>query len=604
MKRLTDIFIKKPLQSVLWLCFTIGLLQLISVRWWDNNWQDMISSDAFGYYAYLPSTFIYHDFQYGYAKEMQDTYHAHDQSPYFFAPSHDGKLVNKYYVGTALCMLPFFIIAHITTLLTGYQPDGFSFWYAVFISFGTLCYTIVGLYFLAKALLLKKYTIRPISFVIACLFLCTNLYYYSVHEAAMSHAYSFFFISLFIYLVLSFQEKRRTLLLLGISLGMIIAIRPSNLIIITALPFLLENKESLFDWFKRVFSKPKNLILPIFLLLLPIGIQSVFYYLQCGKFWVYAYQGESFDFAQPHIMASLFSAERGMFVWTPWMLLLIPSIIISIIKKIYIIISFTFFFILIFYLLSSWHIWFYGGGFGLRPYIDFYPVFAFMIMYGITDLLGFNIVKPFLFLFAACCLFLNLFQQYQYRLSIIPYMGVTQKSYWQVFLQTGKQFRFMMSPDKDVLVDTFSVGKGIWFSNHFDGDTVWRKTNSLADKISYSAPFSIHLNQSNLYSPVLSFRLTDSLSVVNYVVVKAMIFQQNVRHNTQVVLSVENEDHDIILWRGHYIIHDIQEEQKWLPYFYMFDIPNGIRQGQKAEVYFYKQDKSDLYIDDVKVGFY
>ncbi|MBE2247532.1 MAG: hypothetical protein IAE67_09765 [Candidatus Competibacteraceae bacterium] len=607
MKSLINIQVKHPVRWALMICFAVGMLQLVSIRWWGDNWKHTITSDAFGYYTYLPSLFIYNDFQYTYAQEVQQTYHKHNQSPFFFAPSHDGILVNKYYAGTAICMAPFFFVAHVITIISGGSADGFSFWYQVCIAFGTLCYALAGLFLLSKLMRIKKYSPPLIAFVLVCIFLCTNLFYYTVHEAGMSHAYSFFFISLFLYAVMSFCQKQNKsiLLLLGFSLGMIVVIRPANILIITALPFLFEDLNHFSKWIRNFFSRPIKLFFPILLMVLPVLIQSGFYFLQSGRWWVYSYQGEYFDFTNPQIFASLFSAERGIWVWTPWLLLLIPSVIHSFIKcEWQKALRFVFFFILLLYVLSSWHIWYYGGGFGLRPYIDYYPVFALMIISWLQHFFHQPLYRRIVILFSSLCLFLNHFQQYQYRIGIIPYMNTTPEGYRQIFLQTGKQFRFIMSPDKAQTIDTFSTHQGQWFINHFDGETTWNKTLGITSEQFHSPPSSVQLHIKNWYSPVCTYILPDTIEPITYAIIRANFFQPHARHNTQVVLSVENQNKDIILWKAYYVIHQLSEKNKWIPFSHVFYIPEGIPPGSKIEVYFYKRGRSNIYIDDMQVGFY
>ena len=77
---------------------------------------------------------------------------------------------------------------------------------------------------------------------------------------------------------------------------------------------------------------------------------------------------------------SLFSYNKGLFVYTPICFLSLFSFITFVLEKKYFQLLVSFFFLSItVYFLSAWYQWQYGWSFGLRAYIDFFPVFALLI---------------------------------------------------------------------------------------------------------------------------------------------------------------------------------------------------------------------------------
>jgi len=79
------------------------------------------------------------------------------------------------------------------------DADGFSKTYPILISIAALFYLMIGLLYLNS--LLRLYNINEFGrslTMIAAVF-GTNLFYYVVGEAGMSHIYSFVFFSMFLY---------------------------------------------------------------------------------------------------------------------------------------------------------------------------------------------------------------------------------------------------------------------------------------------------------------------------------------------------------------------------------------------------------------------
>ena len=71
-----------------------------------------IDGDGKGYYLYLPAIFIDQNF-------------SHQAIDDRFILDFDGRGANKYYAGTALCMLPFFIVAYAVSFICGIEITGY-----------------------------------------------------------------------------------------------------------------------------------------------------------------------------------------------------------------------------------------------------------------------------------------------------------------------------------------------------------------------------------------------------------------------------------------------------------------------------------------------
>jgi hypothetical protein len=77
-------------------------------------------------------------------------------------------------------------------------------------------------------------------------------------------------------------------------------------------------------------------------------------------------------------------------------------------------------------LLSSWWIWYYGGSFSLRAYIEYFGIFAILLTILFNEAKLFKL-KTFLVLFF---IVLCQIQTYQYRYFIIHWSEMDQEKYF------------------------------------------------------------------------------------------------------------------------------------------------------------------------------
>ena len=161
-----------------------------------------------------------------------------------------------------------------------------------------------------------------------------------------------------------FKEKekkvkinKRLFFLLSLLLGMIILIRPLNGLILLATPFLSFE----FERFKKatltLFTSPKIIVPCLFLFFGMVLIQLVLYKLQTGHFFVYSYAEEGFNFSDPHLLDILFSYKKGLFLYTPLAFISLFGLYYLFKNNSYQFWSFTIFFFVLTYFLSSWWNW-------------------------------------------------------------------------------------------------------------------------------------------------------------------------------------------------------------------------------------------------------
>jgi hypothetical protein len=423
------------------LSFYTVLAAMSILSWIDfsgQRWQErkIIDWDIISYYGYLPATFIRHDL----ALTFMEKKEVSNGEEYWFQATENGGRLIKTTMGMSILYSPFFYIAHTYTQQAGGIANGFTYHYQKAIFLAALFYVLIGLFFL-RLLLLNFYNEWVTSIVIICIVFGTNLYNYITIDGAMSHAYNFSLIAIFLYYSIKWHEHQKLnhTIILGIIGGLIILIRPVN-ILIFIFPVLYNvytvkdiKIKALLFWEQR-----KHIILILVIIFLCCLPQLLYWKYITGSFFFNSYVGEQFYFNNPHILEGLFGYRKGWLVYTPLMVFALLGLY-SLLKER----KQLFFPVLVFtaisiYVVFSWWAWWYGGGFGARALIDFYALFALSMaafLQQVYDkkmlILSHTLVVVILFF-----IYLNLFQSRQFKYCSIHYDAMTKEAYWLHFLKT------------------------------------------------------------------------------------------------------------------------------------------------------------------------
>jgi hypothetical protein len=406
-----------------------------NINWGSNRAQRIIKVDGNGYYAYLPAIFIYHDLHFGFFGEIANR-EGYENMAYDYRNEYNGSVINKYFAGTALAQMPFFLASHGISWMAGLPMDGYSRLYLIFISLASLFYLILSCIFINK--ILEFYKISPVNRALTLLVTVfgTNVFYYAVYEPSMSHIYSLGFVTIFIYSVLRYFRSSHPIFLLpsALSLGVIVLIRPVNLLVLASVPFLAGDLKSLKSGLFLSINKWKHLLTSIILFLAPLLIQAILYKIQTGNFWVYSYGEERFHFDEPHMVEILFSYRKGLFVYSPVLFISLAGLYYIGRKSASLAAFWVVFFLLLTYFVSCWHQWFYGGSFGSRVYVEYLGFFAILL-----GVLFENVTRKtpsvLLISFLGILVVYSIIQTYQYYAGIIHWSDMDRASYWEVFLK-------------------------------------------------------------------------------------------------------------------------------------------------------------------------
>lgn len=414
--------------------FLLLLVYTAKINWSNGQWESVLGADAKGYYAYLPASFIYDDFNFNFY-EVVEVKNAYDKNLiYDYRFYYEGHTINKYFVGESVLLVPFFLIAHFTSSLLGFPTDGYSQLYIILLTFAAIFYLSLGLVFLRKSLTLFNLNEINIFIVTVATVFGTNLFYYSIGEVGMTHVYSFSIVSIFIYHILKYFRtlKIQHVIYASFALGLIILIRPVNAIIVLSIPFLSQDSTFLINGIKQYFHKWKVLFLSTVIIFSIVSIQLLIYKIQTGSFFVYSYGDEGFEFTKPHMIDFLFSYKKGFFLYTPICMVALFGFFHMLRHKFMFLSLFSFLFITV-YVLSSWHNWYYGGSFSSRVMVEYLPYFAILLGL-LLKRISKSWIKMLLLVTLTTLILVNQIQILQYRYYVIHWSEMNKDSYWDIFL--------------------------------------------------------------------------------------------------------------------------------------------------------------------------
>ncbi len=409
----------------------------------------VIQWDVIDYYGYLPAAFIYHDI----SLKFKDHYTGKKHFVFWAKKTALGSYVFKMTMGLSVMYSPFFFVANSLAGPLGYNTGGYSLPYRFAIVMAALFYLALGLIFLSRVL--RFYFSEWITgFVVLAIGLGTNLFWYSTFEPGMSHVYSFFLVSVFIFLTIKWYQKPGLWysVWIGLVIGLLTLIRPVNLILV--LFFILYDLKNLRDVKNRwqLFRKKCGKLIVIvalgFLILIP---QLLYWKTVTGHWLYYSYGNEGFFFLHPQILNVLFSFRKGWFVYTPVMIFAVAGIYFLFKRYKQLFLPVLLFLLVYLYVVSSWWSWWYGGSLGQRELIDIYPVMALPLAAMLQWMLSRKAVLRYLLGFLMLItVVLGAFYNVQYYYGSIHWDSMTRQAYFDSFGRVHPSPRFnslLVHPD-------------------------------------------------------------------------------------------------------------------------------------------------------------
>lgn len=340
-----------------------------------NAWP-IVRSDGYGYQAYLPATLIDHDVSMARLPTHCPAAAALLESG--LRPVADGGYVDKYPIGVAAMMSPFFWLADAFARIVGARRDGYSLPYQVAAAAAGWAYGFAGL-LVVRRTLLRWFSPSTTTATLLALCLGTNLFHYLSYDVVFSHAYSFFLLALLLELFASTSapastEQRRSVAFgakIGLVFGLIVLVRNTNAIAIALVA--LWGIGATRDARARAVapqSRVPSIVVGAVVTALVVSPQLAYWHARTGHWVSYSYVGESFDGLHPKLAQVLLSSKKGLFVWSPVVAIMLLGLrdLRDEARAVRVPIAVALGALLV--LVAGWHSWWLGGGFGHRAFTE------------------------------------------------------------------------------------------------------------------------------------------------------------------------------------------------------------------------------------------
>lgn len=346
---------------------------------WDSSVRS--AGDQSGYYSYLPALFIHNDIETldsTYATRISYTgsedFHRHED-----LKRDDGKHLALYTSGVAIVQLPAFLLAHVIATLSSYPADGFSAPYTVIVSWWPIV-LLLSCSLLLLTLLRKYFSQEASTLAVISILLATHIFPNSIDKGNMSHIYLWCLVIILWFLVERIIKKNRlrSWITAGFVCGLIVMMRPSELLILIWFSWFLTRQDFLKTWTVSHFLSFLTAAS------IPLFIQCLYWKKITGQWIYYSYGEIGFDFKNPFIWEGLFSFQNGFFPYASICLFGLLGLLFIRKRMPYFSAFFIVYFAVNAFVVYSWWNWFYINGYGSRPMIITLVPFAILIA-GVWD---------------------------------------------------------------------------------------------------------------------------------------------------------------------------------------------------------------------------
>ena len=295
-----------------------------------NPW---VRGDGVGYYAFARALLIQHnlDFTADYQHANQGFREARlqsDGSPKDVFKTPTGHLDNHFSVGPAMLWAPLLICTHVGVVLARAlgahtAADGFSSPYLLAMALGTLLYGFMAL-LLSYRVACRFVAERWALLASIAIWWASSLPVYMYFNPSWSHAHSAFVVALFFWYWLRTRDSRTTAqwITLALIAGLALNVYYPNVLALAVLvPEALAEYSAAWKGSPSTSTLPQLLIshlLFCFVTLLALLPTLLTKYALYGGFFETGYIPiTQWNWGSPWLLALLFSANHGLFSWTP-----------------------------------------------------------------------------------------------------------------------------------------------------------------------------------------------------------------------------------------------------------------------------------------------
>ena len=163
--------------------------------------------------------------------------------------------------------------------------------------------------------------------------------------------------------------------------------------------------------------------------------QLLIYHAATGRLFVSSYGNLGFNWSSPRIWGVLFSVQKGVFFWSPLLLVAAAGYLLRHRSTRAFALGAIVVFVANTYVIASWWDWQFGASYGHRGFVDALPLFAF----GLAAFFEWSAAaKPRQWAVSAAivaAVYLSIVQMLQYWNHVMPMSDTTWDHYRSVFLR-------------------------------------------------------------------------------------------------------------------------------------------------------------------------
>jgi hypothetical protein len=337
-----------------------------------------------------------------------------------------------------------------------------------------------------------------------------------------------------------------------------------------------------------MLAKPGYLIALILTGLLVFLPQFIYWKYAWGSFIHYSYGGEGFtNWRNPAIVPVLFSPLNGLIPYSPIVLFMLAGIIIMIYKKINNGILLLLLFALVTWITGSWHMWYFGGSYGSRPYVEYYAILSLGLGYLLFRL---KLVKNW-FAISMIALTFMVFIWYNQRLIRYNYWNTSSVWAWDDFkARLGIAGVIHFPRDKYTYINDFE-------NISFEPALVPVKFQS--HSMFTSALFDSRHCDCTLYDSPMTVILDQEVQKVSVSLWTRPVYGS---FSAQLVAEIVDDQGHVWVTKKAGLKGNLSDENGWSETSFSFPVPEWLTNPEyRLKIRIENSGKRTFYLDDVRV---
>ena len=598
--------------SIVFIALTISILKI------NYHQSNIFAYDNYGYYLYLPAAFIHNDLSLKDLDEYKMLNEKYQNTPtlYQIMQSPKGGIIIRMYMGTAILLSPAFFAGHAFAKVAGMPTDGFSPPYQWAVIIYGLLLTLIGIIF-ARKLLLNFFSDKVTAFTLLITYIGTNLFFFAALGNPIPHVYLFNIYIFLLYFTVSWHKEQKWLYAagIGISLGLILSIRPSEIIaILIPVLYNIYDQKSLNDKVALIFKRYQQIILVGLLVTAFILPQFIYWRVFAGEFVVSIYNDPSskMNWFYPRFLNTLFSFRKGWFIYSPLSILAIAGLFIMYRKYRHIFLFSIVFIVLNIYMISCFTSLI---SYGYRAFVESYAILMLPLAVLIESILSSRKwIISFSLIVLTTFTYLNIVLAKHTAYGTVDGSRMTKASYLSVLgkYNADRPEDLMLIKRSGYSLDTLTNADQYKKTQlmYYDFENSGKdKSYTIDSTIKYNGKFSLRIDSTtSVYSPGIKTLFRD-LDYVDHFWIKASVklfsYDSLLASKGNLVIASVHKG-DLAKYRSIHLsmINMPFKTGEWNTIEFDYISPEFLPDDAELQIYFWNDSKSTVWIDELKADIY